>query len=123
MDGAAAVGNLVENINQAFHPSNVAASARRVEHLSRADFLTLSRELGILGEMSDRTFRRYRRNLTIPPLIQRILTLVHRAALFRNPPSPMRIEINDATPPSIEITVTEQLISIRLNRPHPHRHG
>jgi hypothetical protein len=120
MDGAATVTRLVENINNAFSARNVANSASRVQHLSRADFLTISRELGILGEMSAQTFRRYRRNMTIPPAIQRILTSVHRSALFRDPPIPMRIEINDATPPSIEITATDQLISIRLNRPHPH---
>jgi hypothetical protein len=121
MDGGAARTTLVDNINTAFSPANIAESVARLERLSpRADFLSISRELGILGDMDEPTFRRYRRNLTIPRLIQQILTVTHRAALSRKPPVPMHIEINDVTPPSIEITVTDQLISIRLNRPHPH---
>ncbi len=124
MDGIEGQGlnTLVDSINNAFSPGNIEESVRRLEGLSpRADFLTISRTLGILGRMDDARFRRYRRNLTIPPLIQQVLTAVHRTSLFRQPPTPIRIEINDVTPPSIEVTVTDQLISIRLNRADPRR--
>jgi hypothetical protein len=111
---------LTNNINSAFSSANISDSATRFQRLSpRADFLAISRELGILGDMDEPAFRRYRRNLPFPRLIQQILTITHRAALSHTPPIPMNIEINVATPPSIEITVTDQLISIRLNRPDP----
>jgi len=122
MDGAGALTPLVDNINRAFSPENIARSVARLEGISRrADFLTISRALDILPPMDERTFRRYRRNMTIPPVIQQILTLVHHMALFRDPLTPMQIEINDVIPPSINVRVSDDLIYIILNRPHPHR--
>lgn len=122
MDGDAARETLVDNINSTFNRSNIANAVARLRGVSRrADFLTISRELDILGTMSQQTFRPYRRNLTIPRLIQQILTLTHRSALYADPPIPMQIEINDAVPPSIEITFTDELISIKLNREAPSR--
>jgi hypothetical protein len=62
MDGGAARTTLVDNINTAFSSANIAESVARLERLSpRADFLSISRELGILGDMDEPTFRRYRR--------------------------------------------------------------
>src|SRR5215469_916725 len=101
MDGAAARPTLVENINSAFSRENVEISVARLQQISksrREDFLSISRKLGILGDMDDRRFRRYRKNITLPRLIQQILTTTHHTALFANPPIPMHIEINDATP-------------------------
>jgi hypothetical protein len=122
MDGGASLTELVDKINNAFSPENVAGSAARLRGLSRqADFLRISRELGILPDMNVSTFRRYRENMTIPPVIRQVLTTIHRAVLFGDSPVPMRMEINDATPPSIEVTVTDQLISVKLNRPAPRR--
>jgi hypothetical protein len=120
MDGDTARTTLIENINSAFSAENIRISVGRLRGLSRrADFLTISRTLGILHPMDDATFRRYRRNLTIPRAIQQILTSIHHAALYADPPMPMRIQINDAPTPAIEVTVTDQLISIRLDRPAP----
>jgi len=122
MDGGAAVTDLVDNINRAFSQQNIAQSVARLAGISRrADFLTISRALDILPPMDNQVFRRYRQNITIPRVIQQILTNIHHYALFRQPPTPMRIEINDVTPPSIEVTHTENMISIILNRPHPGR--
>ncbi len=112
--------DLVNNLNRAFSAANIANTVTRLRNLSRrADFLTIARELGIIRQMDEATFRRYRRNLTFPRPIQQVLTIAHHAALFREPPTPMHFEINDATPPSVEISVTDQLISITLNRPDP----
>jgi hypothetical protein len=120
MDDVVRRPRLVENINSAFSPENIAISAGRLRTLSRrADFLTISRALGILGDMDEATFRRYRRNMPLPRPIQQLLTTIHQAALYADPPIPMRFEINDATPPSIEVTVTDQLIMVKLNRPDP----
>ena len=122
MDGATTRTTLIENIKSAFSAENIGISVERLRGLSRrADFLTISRTLGILHSMDDATFRQYRRDLTIPRAIQRILTSVHQAALYANPPVPMRIQINDAPTPAIEVTVIDQLISIRLDRPAPRR--
>lgn len=113
---------LVNNINSAFSPANIAASVARLPGpSSRADFLEISRRVGVLGTMNEAEFRRYRRkmNTVIPPQIQQILTVVHRAALYATPPIPMHIQINPAGPPSIHVTHTDQLISIVLNRPDP----
>jgi len=120
MDGLTARETLIDNINSAFSAENIGISVGRLRGLSRrADFLTISRSLGILHSMDDAAFRRYRRSLTIPRAIQQILTSVHRTALYADPPVPMRIQINDAPTPAIEVTVTDQLISIRLDRPAP----
>lgn len=118
------MNDLIANrVNNAFSAQNVANSAARVSNLRNADFLTLSRELGILPELDAAGFRQYRRRITIPRVIQRILTLVHREALFRDTPIPINIRINDTETSSIQVTVTEQLISVTLNRPAPTRPG
>jgi hypothetical protein len=111
---------LVIDLNRVFGAANIADTAGRLQGLSRrADFLTMTRAAGALGDMSDGTFRRYRQNVPIPAVIQQILTAVHRQALFSSKPIPMYFEINDAVPPSINVTVTNETISIRLGRPDP----
>jgi hypothetical protein len=111
---------LVSDLNRIFGAANIASTAARLQGLSRrADFLTMTRAAGALGDMNDRTFRRFRQNLPIPTVIQQVLTAVHRQALFGSQPIPMHFEINDALPPSISVAVTNEAISIRLDRPDP----
>lgn len=111
---------LVNNINRILGPANIANAAAQARQLSaRADFLTISRVLGILPEMSEGGFRRYRRNLPFPRLVQQVLTSAHRAALMADPPIPLHIAINDVAPPSVQVTATPELISVVLNRPDP----
>ncbi len=120
MGAADARIQLVRDLNNAFGQANIVETARRIQELSpRADFLTMTRAAGVLGDMPAATFRRYRQVLTFGRTIQQILTLAHREALSRDPPSPIHFEINDASPPSIEVTVADRLVSIRLNRPDP----
>lgn len=122
MDDVVRRPRLVENINSAFSAENIAITVARLAGRSRrGDFLTISRILGLLGNMDDAMFRRYRRrvNSVIPLPIQQILTTVHRAALYTSPPIPMHMEINPRTPPSIQVTRTTELISVILNRPDP----
>ncbi|MGC1887906.1 MAG: hypothetical protein WA709_17720 [Stellaceae bacterium] len=120
MSGGSARITLVNDLNRVYSPENIVETVARLQNVSRrADFLAINRELGVLGVMDEAAFRRYRRDLPIPRLIQQILTITHHAALFRQPPTPMHFEINVATDPSIDITGTGQLISITLNRPDP----
>src|SRR5262249_15046305 len=97
MGGAAARTKLERNINRAFGAAQIRKSANRVAKLRpRADFLDISEALGCIAHIPFRDLKRYRRTLTIPPLIQRVLTAAYRDALFHEPkPIPLRIKIND----------------------------
>jgi hypothetical protein len=121
MDG----GALVENANREFREDNIANTVARLAGLSpQADFLAISRRAGVLplpATITDEQFDRYRRriNQVIPLPIRRLLTLAHRLALYADPPIPMQIEINRAARASIQVTYSDRLISIVLNRPDP----
>jgi hypothetical protein len=120
MDGAASRPRIVENFNSAYSRENIAITVAKLAGLSpQADFLEINRRADVLLErMTDAQFRRYRRGISsrIPNPLRRMLTIAHRAALFAAPPIPMRIEINDQTPPSLQVIYSDQLISIILNR-------
>jgi hypothetical protein len=120
MDGAASRPRIVENFNSAYSRQNIAITLAKLVGLSpQADFLEINRRADVLLErMTDAQFRGYRRTINnrIPRPLQRMLTIAHRAALFATPPIPMRIEMNDQTPPSLQVTYSDQLISIILNR-------
>ena len=113
--------DLERNINRAFGASQIRNSARRIARLGpRADFLDISNELGCIAHIPFGNLRRYRRILTIPPLIQRILTAAYRDALFHEPkPIPLRLKIIAGRIHSIDVTSTERLISVSLTRPDP----
>ena len=121
MGGAAQRTELERRINRAFGSSQIRSSARRVAKLGpRADFLDISEELGCIAHIPFGNLRRYRRILTIPPLIQRILTAAYRDALFHEPkPIPLRLKIVVGRSHSIEVKYTERLISVSLTRPDP----
>jgi hypothetical protein len=121
MGGAAQRTKLERNVNRAFGVAQIRGSATRIAKLGpRADFLDISDELGCLAHIPFGNLRRYRRVLTIPPLIQRILTAAYRDALFHEPkPIPLRLKIIDGRSHSIEVKSTERLISVSLTRPDP----
>jgi hypothetical protein len=117
---------LVNNINTTFGPANVVATAALVQSLSSGlDFLDISRAAGVIGHMNATEFDNYRKRMdtVIPMPIQRILTAVHVAALYTNPPLPINITINPVSPASISVTYTHAdsnpSISIVLHRPDP----
>lgn len=122
-NGAAARQTIVENFNSAYNRENVQITVGKLKAKgmsSRDDFLQINRKADVLVEaMTAPQFRRYRAriNARIPRPIQQMLTIVHRAALTAMPPIPMHIEINPTAPPSIQVTQTPQLISIKLHRP------
>jgi hypothetical protein len=120
MDGVRSRPRIVENFNSAYSRQNLEITLAKLIGLPpRADFLEINRRADVLLErMTDAQFRQYRRgiNRRIPAPLQRMLTIAHRAALFSSPPIPMHIEMNPRTPPSLEVSFSDELISIRLNR-------
>jgi len=121
MGAAAQRTKLERNINRAFGVAQIKKSAERVAKLGpRADFLDISEALGCIAHIPYGNLKRYRGMLTIPPLIQRVLTAAYRDALFHEPePTPMRIKINDGRSHSVEVKTTGRLISVVLARPEP----
>jgi hypothetical protein len=112
---------LERNINRAFGAAQIKKSANGVAKLGpRADFLDISEALGCISHIPYSSLRGYRRVLTIPPLIQRILTAAYRDALFHEPEAlPLRIKINDGRSHSIEVKTSDRSIAVVLTRPDP----
>jgi hypothetical protein len=121
MGAAAARTKLERNINRAFGAAQIRKSANRVAKLGpRADFLDISEALGCIAHIQYGNLKRYRRTLTIPQLIQRVLTAAYRDALFHEPKTiPLRIKINDGRNHSVEVKTTDRLITVALTRPDP----
>ena len=75
----------------------------------------LLEQAGALSGINFGSLRRYRRVLTISPLIRRILTATYRDALFHKPKAlPMRIKINAGRDHSIEVRSTNRSIAVVL---------
>ena len=110
---------LERNLNRAFGAAQIKKSANQVAKLGpRADFLDISEVLGCMSHIPFGSLRRYRRVLTIPPLIRRILTAAYRDALFHQPEAlPLRIKINVGRDHSIEVRTTDRSIIVVLTRP------
>jgi hypothetical protein len=104
------------NLNRAFGAAQIKKSANQVAKLGpHADFLDISEALGCLSGIPYGSLRRYRRVLTIPLLIRRILTAAYRDALFHQPKSlPMRIKINAGRDHSIEVRTTDRSVIVVL---------
>jgi len=103
-------------LNLAFRAAQIKKSANQVGKLGpRADFLDISEVLGCLSHIPYTSLRAFRRGLTIPPLIQRILTATYRDALFHQPQAlPMRIKINSGREHSVDVKSTNRSISVVL---------
>jgi hypothetical protein len=114
--GARDRNKIERNLNRAFGAAQIKKSANQVAKLGpRADFLDITEVVGALSGISFGSLRRYRRVLTIPPLIRRILTATYRDALFHKPKAlPMRIKINAGRDHSIEVRSTNRSIAVVL---------
>ena len=111
---------LVRNINRAFGPRQIAATARQLAQLPpNADFLDISKALGFLDTLDRGNFAQYRRKLPFPRLIQNALTLIYRTALFARPRTPMRIQIRTGPRYTVEVSVGRNRINVVLTRPLP----
>jgi hypothetical protein len=121
MGGMARRKVLENKLNDVFGAKNIRSSANRLKKLGpRADFLDISEALGCLDHIRYINLRRYRGELTIPPLIQRVLTTAYREALFHKPkPIPLRIRIRAGRGNSVQLKTTDRLIAVVLTRPDP----
>lgn len=120
MGGARDRIKLERNLNRVFSAAQIKKSANQVAKLGpHADFLDISEALGCISHIVPYGgLRRYRRVLTIPPLIRRILTAAYRDALFHQPKAlPLRIKINVGPNHSIEVKTTDRSIIVVLTRP------
>ncbi len=112
---------LVDQINQAFSARNIQATVQRLSPLRpTADFLEICHRLGTMDHIIRRDLRTYRRELTMPQLSRRIMTVAFRASLLNQPdPIPLQISITDGENEAVEVTHTATQISIRLTRTRP----
>jgi hypothetical protein len=110
---------LTRALNQAFSAANIEASADRVRALpARADFLDISDALGVMSPAAHANLRRYRRTLSLPTVVQRVLTAAYKESLLNKPkPIPLRIQINRTPRHSISVEHSDKLIKVVLNRP------
>jgi hypothetical protein len=112
---------LSNKINQSFHANNIAATSASLSPLKpSADFLTICHTLGHLDHLIRTDLNAYRRALKMPPLQRRIMTLVFRQSLLRTPtPWPLHITIKDGPDHGIEVSTTDDLISLVVTRTPP----
>jgi hypothetical protein len=109
---------LVRSINAAFDPKSIRQTAGRLRGLrARGDFLDITDALGFLQPFTDGNLASYRRALTIPRHVRRVLTLAFRTALFHAPdPIPLHIAIVAGKTEGVRLTVTDRRIEIVLSR-------
>ncbi|MBV8914383.1 MAG: hypothetical protein JOZ05_15255 [Acetobacteraceae bacterium] len=112
---------LVREINEAFSAARIADTLRRVSPLRpSADFIDICHSLGLLEPIITTTLRDYKRELTMPPLSRRIMTLAFRTSLLAKPnPIPLELKIVNGRAEAVEVTTTEALIAILLTRTRP----
>jgi hypothetical protein len=108
---------LVKQINEAFDRKNIQATATRLTPLLEldADLFELLGELGFLAYVVGKNIATYRRDLPIPAVHKRVLTLAFRhALLFRRP---LRFSIvSKGTAESVRVTASDHLIEVELTR-------
>ena len=111
----------VDKINQAFSAANIQATAQRLSPLRpSADFLDICHRLGTMDHIVRRDLRTYRRELTMPQLSRRIMTVAFRTSLLNQPkPIPLHLNIIDGEAEAVEVTHTPAQISVKLTRTRP----
>lgn len=109
---------LICAINDAFNRLNVQSTAAQLGALAATgDFLDICEALGLLAPLHRGNFAAYKSNLTIPPVIQAMLTAAFRQALTATPqPIPLQILIVSGTHDFVTITTTATEISVLLAR-------
>jgi hypothetical protein len=109
---------LIENVNRAFSAENIRGTLGRLAPLApREDVFDILDRLGFLDRVQPHDIRRYRREVGIPPLNQRILTIAFRASLLARPlPVPLHLNITGGEEEAIEIATATELIEVRLTR-------
>jgi hypothetical protein len=108
---------LMRQVDEAFSERNIAATADQLRPLLEidADVFELLGALGFLSYVTDVDIATYRRNLPIPALHKRILTLVFRDALLFRRPLKFKITSRGKNE-SINVTASDRLIEVDLIR-------
>jgi hypothetical protein len=114
--------DLIRAINLAFSAGQIVATLNQLAPLSpNADCLSIVDQLGFLTPIHGGNLRRYRREVGIPRLNLRILTLAFRAALLNRPaPIPMHFDIVTGQTESVSVSTTPTGLTVVLTRlPRP----
>jgi hypothetical protein len=108
---------LMQQVNEAFNAAHIQETARRLRPLLQidADAFELLAELGFLAYVRARDIATYRRELPIPPLHKRVLTLALRDALLFHRPLKFIITSKGKSE-SIHVTESDEHIEVDLIR-------
>lgn len=115
---------LIELINEALSAANIQATLQKISPLpASADFLEISYRIGALDHIIiGSTLRAYRRELTMPALSRRIMTVTYRFALLNKPdPIPLTLDIRNGDNEGVDVTHTPAHISVVVTRRPPSR--
>jgi hypothetical protein len=109
---------MVAQINEAFSRRNIAHTVARIGKVaSTGDFLDITDAIGALAPIHGGNLARYKRELTIPPINQRILTAAFRESLTARPnPIPLHMMIVSGTHDTVHVTTTATEIAVVITR-------
>jgi len=106
---------LVQRINDAFHPNEVARSAQRVAHLGPgADAFEILHELGLFQFQAGQTLPAYRASLPIPDLHKDVLKGAFQAAVQNRKPLTFGIVTGPAE--AVHVSESDSHIHVVLTR-------
>jgi hypothetical protein len=106
---------LVQRINDAFHPNQVAGSARRVAHLGpNADAFDIVHELGLFQFPPGQTLGAYRASLPIPEVHHQVLKSAFQSAVQNHKPLTFGIVSGGAE--GVHVSETDSHIHVVLTR-------
>jgi hypothetical protein len=108
---------LMRQVDEAFSERNIGATADRLRPMLEidSDVFELLGALGFLSYVRDSDIATYRRNLPIPGLHKRILTLAFRDALLFRRPLKFKITSRGKSE-SVNVTASDRLIEVDLIR-------
>jgi len=106
---------LVQRVNDAFAPHQVAGSAQRVAHLGpNADAFDIVHELGLFQFPPGQTLPAYRASLPIPDLHRRVLQGAFQSAVQNRKPLTFGIVSGGAE--AVHVSETDSHIHVVLTR-------
>ena len=106
---------LIQNINDAFHANQVAASAQQVAHLGDdADAFDIVHELGLFQFAPGQTLQAYRASLPIPELHQQVLKGAFQSAVQNK--KPLTFGIVSGPAEAVHVSESDTHIHVVLTR-------
>ena len=104
-----------EDINEAFHPNRIHASAQRVAHLGDdADAFDIVHELGVFQFPPGQTLHAYRASLPIPELHKQVLKAAFQSAVQNR--KPLTFGIVSGAAESVQVAESASHIHVVLTR-------